>query len=198
MNHETATPVATYVVRRPELPAVASYAGIVTRMLAMVIDLLVLGITWLILSIGFDFVVRTSALRQVFEALIGPIRWESPLQELLVTLGLPALLLLLLSFSYFAFLYGVGGASLGKYLMGLRIRNRNGRRISGRQAIIRTLAYALSALPIYLGFINILFDNRRRGWHDILAGTVVVHSWPARPDPTFLRKTIVRLDRRGE
>lgn len=196
MSRDASESFVRYVVRRQELPAVASYAGFVSRIIAMVIDLLILGTTWLMLSIGFDFVVRTSALQQVLEAIIGPIRWQSALQELLVGIGLPALLLLLFSFSYFAFFYGVGGASLGKYLMGLRVLRHDGRRLSGRQALVRTLAYALSALPVYLGFINILLDDRRRGWHDILAGTVVVHSWPARPDASFLRKTIGRLDQR--
>jgi uncharacterized RDD family membrane protein YckC len=34
----------------------------------------------------------------------------------------------------------------------------------------------------------ILFDNRRQGWHDKLAGTIVVYSWPE----SELRGTLVR------
>lgn len=45
------------------------------------------------------------------------------------------------------------------------------------RAALRTLAYLASMLPVYVGFLNILVDDRRRGWHDLLAGTVVVHSW---------------------
>lgn len=197
MSSESPELVVHYVAHRYEMPAVVSYAGFVSRLMAMAIDLLILGITWLVASITFDFVARTSALRQIFNAIFGPISWESSLQQLLVSIGLPALLLMGFSFAYFAFFYSLGGGTLGKYIMGLRVMRRDGRRISGRQATLRTLAYALSALPIYLGFLNILLDDRRRGWHDILAGTVVVHSWQARPDETFLRQTIVRLDRRG-
>jgi uncharacterized RDD family membrane protein YckC len=39
----------------------------------------------------------------------------------------------------------------------------------------------------------VLVDDRRRAWHDRLAGTAVVHSWRARPDEAFLRDAIDRL-----
>jgi uncharacterized RDD family membrane protein YckC len=29
-------------------------------------------------------------------------------------------------------------------------------------------------LPIFLGFVWVAFDRRKQGWHDKLAGTVVV------------------------
>jgi uncharacterized RDD family membrane protein YckC len=32
----------------------------------------------------------------------------------------------------------------------------------------------VSSLVFYLGFIWILVDKRRRGWHDLIAGTVMV------------------------
>ena len=35
-----------------------------------------------------------------------------------------------------------------------------------------------------------LFDRRRQGWQDKLAGSVVVYDWPAVPDETFLREEL--------
>jgi uncharacterized RDD family membrane protein YckC len=40
----------------------------------------------------------------------------------------------------------------------------------------------LAALPLFAGFLPILLDDRRRGAHDMLAGTVVVPA-PPRPAP---------------
>jgi len=34
--------------------------------------------------------------------------------------------------------------------------------------------YLISKLALYLGFIWIAFDRRKQGWHDKIAGTVVV------------------------
>lgn len=44
------------------------------------------------------------------------------------------------------------------------------------QCIGRYLAYFLSMLPLFLGLIWVGFDGRKQGWHDKLAGTVVVRS----------------------
>ncbi|MCY3595726.1 MAG: RDD family protein [Bacteroidetes bacterium] len=42
------------------------------------------------------------------------------------------------------------------------------------QYIGRYFAYILSTIPLFLGFIWIAIDGRKQGWHDKLAGTVVV------------------------
>ena len=38
----------------------------------------------------------------------------------------------------------------------------------------RLLCYLVSALPFYLGFLWAAFDRRKQGWHDKIAGTVVI------------------------
>jgi uncharacterized RDD family membrane protein YckC len=70
--------------------------------------------------------------------------------------------------------------------MGLRVVTINGKRLSLLRAILRLIGYLLSALPLYLGFLWTLVDDRRQGWHDKLAGTCVVYTWAARPDERFL------------
>jgi uncharacterized RDD family membrane protein YckC len=49
-----------------------------------------------------------------------------------------------------------------------------GDNLSVGQAIGRYFAYLVSALPLCLGFIWIGIDKRNQGWHDKLAGTVVI------------------------
>ena len=51
---------------------------------------------------------------------------------------------------------------------------RTGGKPSAWQFVIRSLACYLSALPLFLGFIWIGIDARKQGWHDKLAGTVVI------------------------
>jgi uncharacterized RDD family membrane protein YckC len=82
-----------------------------------------------------------------------------------------------LSQIYFTFFYSFGGATVGKALLGLRVVRRDGRPLRVPQAVWRTLAYGLSTLLLYVGFLYVLVDDRRRGLHDIVSGTVVVHSW---------------------
>jgi uncharacterized RDD family membrane protein YckC len=43
------------------------------------------------------------------------------------------------------------------------------------QSIGRYLGYFVAGIPLGLGFIWVVFDSKKQGWHDKLAGTVVVH-----------------------
>lgn len=45
-----------------------------------------------------------------------------------------------------------------------------------RQAIVRYLGYYVSIIPLLLGLIWVAFDPRKQGWHDKLAGTVVIRA----------------------
>lgn len=51
-----------------------------------------------------------------------------------------------------------------------------GNKMSTGQAIGRYFAYIISTVPFCLGFIWIGIDKRKQGWHDKLAGTVVIRN----------------------
>jgi uncharacterized RDD family membrane protein YckC len=66
-------------------------------------------------------------------------------------------------------------ATPGKMAIGARIVDaRTGRPPSTKQLIGRYLGYYVSTIPFCLGLIWVAFDPRKQGWHDKLAGTVVV------------------------
>jgi uncharacterized RDD family membrane protein YckC len=81
----------------------------------------------------------------------------------------------ILAMAYFVVGWARGGQTLGMKMAGIRVvRDRDGGRIGWGAAIVRLIGYWISAAVFYLGFIWILIDGRRRGWHDLLAGTVVI------------------------
>ncbi len=85
------------------------------------------------------------------------------------------LVVLLLILLYFPFFWARGGQTPGMWLFGLRVvRDRDGGRIGWGTALLRTLGMYAASAVFYLGFIWILIDKRRRGFHDLIAGTVVV------------------------
>lgn len=68
-------------------------------------------------------------------------------------------------------------ATPGKIAIGARIVDADtGGKPSTRQLIVRYLGYYVSMLPLMAGIIWVAFDPRKQGWHDKLAGTVVVRS----------------------
>ena len=69
------------------------------------------------------------------------------------------------------------GATPGKIALGLKIVDaRSGVAPGILQLIVRFIAYAVSALPLYLGFLWAAVDRRKQGWHDKIARTIVIHS----------------------
>lgn len=71
-------------------------------------------------------------------------------------------------------------ATPGKMIFSAHVVDaKTGQTITTSQAIVRYLGYFLSMLIFMLGFIWVAFDSRKRGWHDMLAGTVVVKAKPA-------------------
>jgi len=69
-------------------------------------------------------------------------------------------------------------ATLGKMLVGLHVTDLEGRRITFARATARFFAKALSAAPLYIGFIMVAFTARKQGLHDKLAGTLVLEGRP--------------------
>ena len=71
--------------------------------------------------------------------------------------------------------WGRFGRTPGKLLLDLRVINaRTGEPPGYLRAFIRYIGYFVSALPLGLGFLWIVFDRQRQGLHDKLAGTRVV------------------------
>jgi len=67
------------------------------------------------------------------------------------------------------------GATPGKMLVKARIVTADGLvQPSTARLIGRFLAYFVSIFGFCLGFLWIAFDRRKQGWHDKIAGTVVV------------------------
>jgi uncharacterized RDD family membrane protein YckC len=73
-------------------------------------------------------------------------------------------------------------ATPGKMVLGLTIVDaRTGGKPSTGQFIGRYLGYYVSTIPLLLGLIWVGIDKRKQGWHDKLAGTVVIRNKKAEP-----------------
>lgn len=85
------------------------------------------------------------------------------------------LLTVVVGIAYFPWFWARTGSTPGMRLFRLRVvRDRDGGPITAGTAILRLIGYWVSQTVFYIGFIWIFFDDRRRGWHDLIAGTVVI------------------------
>ncbi len=81
---------------------------------------------------------------------------------------------LILSLVYFTYFHGATGQSIGKGLLKIKAIQTSGEPLNFKIAFIRWGGYFISGLAMYLGFLWVLFDKNKQGWHDKIAGTYVV------------------------
>lgn len=75
-------------------------------------------------------------------------------------------------------------ATPGKMAIGARILDATaGDAPTTGQLVVRYLGYYVSIIPLFLGILWVAFDPRKQGWHDKLAGTVVVRRKNRSPEP---------------
>jgi uncharacterized RDD family membrane protein YckC len=145
------------IITVPLMPVAEEPAGFALRFGALLFDLLVTMIAWMV----FTFVLSYLSKKSVVSS-------NSMLASVYaVALGLFAL--------NFVVLAGRTGQTLGKRIIGIRIVRDNGLPFSLGVAVTRHIAgYLLSALGAFLGFAWILWDRKQQGWHDKLAHTHVI------------------------
>ncbi len=126
------------------------YAGRLHRFAAFIIDAIVISVVIVVLdAVDIIDLGNPSATDQVLEAVI--------------------------SFGYYILLTAAFGATLGKMALGITVVDENGQRAGFFKVLIReTIGKIVSGLVLFLGFIWILFDGNRQGWHDKIGGTFVV------------------------
>jgi uncharacterized RDD family membrane protein YckC len=75
---------------------------------------------------------------------------------------------------YFTWFHGITGQTIGKRILGLKVVRTTGESMNLGIAFLRWVGYIISSSIFYLGFIWIAFDQKKRGWHDRIAGTLVI------------------------
>jgi uncharacterized RDD family membrane protein YckC len=89
--------------------------------------------------------------------------------------GILFLIGFLVGLLYFPYFWVNGGATIGMRPFNLKVvRDKDGGPIGWGTGILRLIGLWIAGAVFYLGFIWIFIDKRRRGWQDLIAGTLVV------------------------
>ena len=155
---------AEHVVRRPPRAVRPIYGGIATRAIALATD----AALTLVL---FMSIVGVAAL---VASLVGGLRPAWLVGALLASGGL------LVAGTYFVLFWSSAGQTPGMRLLRVRVLGPDGKPPSVGRSLVRLVGLGLSIVPLFAGFIPVLFTEQRRGLADFLAGTVVLYE-DARP-----------------
>ena len=137
------------------------YAGLAVRVGAFAIDAAI----FVPVALAMEWLVYGERYFQLVGSL-GPSQFLG-FADFLVSVVLPLLWTVGLWMAY--------GGTPGKRLLGLRVVDaRRGDHLGVLPALVRYLLYGPSLVVFGFGFLWVLADSRRRGWHDIVAGSVVI------------------------
>jgi uncharacterized RDD family membrane protein YckC len=146
-------------------PAALAYAGLQLRIVAFILDIMVLISFGMLFGAGIGaYLVVDSRLND------GNLSDRAPYMAVAVLLAYVFAFVPL----YFVLLWSWWGQTVGKMAVHIKILSRTGGRLSLGRSALRLLGYAASVAPLFLGVIIALFDHERRTLHDRLADTVVV------------------------
>src|SRR5215213_1273996 len=189
MNHAAPSQGETPLSRRRARPVAArvhesgredttelQYEGLVTRGIAFALDAAVINLVAIVVAGGVALALSVLSVP------------KDSLNTVLIAAG--GALFLAWSVGYFVTFWSTTGQTPGSRLMRINVCDAdNGGVLRPRRAALRFAGLLLAAIPLLAGFLPILFDDRRRGLHDMLARTVVIEapsaasrgSGPSRP-----------------
>jgi uncharacterized RDD family membrane protein YckC len=143
----------------PRDESTTRYAGLATRAIAFAVDAALIDLAAVLVAAAAALIVSL-------------LHFPEGLQTVLVVIG--AVAYIVWSLAYFAGFWSTTGQTPGARVMQIRVVSANGAPLKLRRSVLRCVGVVLAALPLFAGFVRILFDPQRRGFQDRLAGTLVV------------------------
>ena len=140
-------------------------AGIVSRGLAALVDMLVVLVTMGLLYLGLALTTL----------LVNPTSFRFPAPNLIFSTAVTAVV----SALYLTACWTLSGRTLGAILLGIRVTARSAERLGVAVAIARAVACVL--FPI--GLLWVAVDRQRRSIQDIVIGSRVVYDRPSQVAP---------------
>jgi uncharacterized RDD family membrane protein YckC len=140
------------------------YIGVTVRVVSWVLGALLINLAVIIVGLGTALVLATfpvsKSARPDLQAIAGVayVVWCA---------------------AYFVVFWSTTGQTPGARVMQIRLVTGNGQKVNPAQAIVRWVGMNLAMLPLFAGYLPILF--RRRGFPDWLAHTLVLDTPPITP-----------------
>jgi len=149
------------------------YAGFWLRVVAFIIDAIVLSVVYLLLIIP---IYNFFAPDLVYESVGRGLAVEEPdiLNGWLV-LDFSQVILAVTAIGYYTFMEASHHqASLGKMAMDLKVTDAEGGRLTFSRAVLRNISKLLSSLLLMVGHVAAAFTKRKQALHDLIADALVM------------------------
>ena len=137
------------------------YAGFWSRVLAIIIDALVIGLPLNFIAVALGIPMFSGDPMALVRAGGSLLAYQA--------------IALIVNWLYFALLESSSWqGTLGKKALGIVVTDYAGQRLGFGQATGRYFAKLVSAIILGIGFLMVAFTQRKQGLHDMIASTLVV------------------------
>jgi uncharacterized RDD family membrane protein YckC len=142
--------------------AASPYAGMATRTVALALDAVVIEGIALVIAVTVG---------------LGLSLLHLPEDAVIVIAAIGGFIWILWSLGYFVFFWSTTGQTPGSRVMSITVLDAQGRgRLTPRRALLRFIALSIGVAVLMIGILVMLWDSRRRCFHDRVARTVVVYA----------------------
>jgi len=157
------------------VPLPSPYAGFWLRLVAYIIDSLVLGVVFGILFLVGIAMVGVGSLESLAHDMQNGGNAEPPV-ALIAVVVLVILLGAIAAWIYYAYMESSANqGTLGKMALGLIVTDVQGRRISFARATGRFFSKIITGMiPLAIGYIMAGFTEKKQALHDFIASTLVL------------------------
>jgi uncharacterized RDD family membrane protein YckC len=162
----------------PILQSDERYVGVVTRAVSWVLDAIVINLVAIMVGLGAELFFSIIPVRGNFASVLKPVA---------------AGIYVVWCGAYFVVLWWWTGQTIGARVMQVRLLAANRRSVGPAQALVRWVGMNLAMVPLFAGFLPILFG--RRGFPDWLARTQVLREpQPSRAERRLAVRAASRVD----
>ena len=161
------TPLAQNTENLPENLSThpVTYAGFWKRVLAFLLDYIVMMVLIIVFSFGMGMMMAHNGVDATADETLA--LFDALMQWVVLMLG----------WLYFGWMESSQyQATLGKLLMGLKVTNIQGERLSFWRATGRHFGKYLSFLLLGIGFLMVAFTRRKQGLHDLMTSCLVINN----------------------
>jgi len=149
------------------------FASFAERFAARVID------TIIVLAIMALTIIPINILLIIVLFLESPGKTTGEIDTLASILSLVAgisffVLAILISFGYFIVLHKRTGQTIGKKIIGIKVVKTGGQPLTWNTSVLREIGEIICQIALCIGYLFIIFDSKKQGWHDKIAKTFVI------------------------
>ncbi len=153
-----------------------NYAGFGRRLVAIIIDSILLGCVQFIAIMPILGIMGIGVANEIQNLEPGDeAQAMSMVGSMMAVAGVAQVVFIVIQTLYFSLMESSNmQATVGKMVLGIKVTDMNGNKLDFTKALVRNLCRILSSMILFIGYLMAAFTEKKQALHDMIANTLVV------------------------